>query len=111
MTVGPRHSTYNPELTGAAIYGAWLAIGGVLAWWLGGPTAAVLTVMLMPLLAIAALFAIEREAAVVDAVRAWRLLGRARHDTRDRLRRRRSDLADVLDEVNQWLGDPTGVRN
>ncbi len=97
--------------TGAAIYGAWLAIAGVLGWWLGGGTAAALTVLLMPLLAIAALFAIEREAAVADAVRAWRLLGRARHDTRERLRRRRSDLADVLDEVNQWLRDPTEVRN
>jgi glycerol-3-phosphate O-acyltransferase / dihydroxyacetone phosphate acyltransferase len=96
--------------TGTAIYGAWLAIAGVIAWWLAGRTAAVLTVLLMPLLAIAALLAIERESAVADAVRAWRLLGRARHDTRERLRRRRSDLADVLDEVNQWLADPTGVR-
>jgi glycerol-3-phosphate O-acyltransferase / dihydroxyacetone phosphate acyltransferase len=96
---------------GAAVYAAWLAIAGVIAWWLRGPIAAVLTVLLLPLLAVASLFAIERESAVVDAVRAWRLLGRARDETRERLRRHRSDLADVLDEVNQWLNDPTGVRS
>ena len=53
--------------------------------------------------AVAALFAIERESAVIDAVRAWWLLRRAHHDTRARLRRRRSELADLLDEVNRWL--------
>ena len=50
-----------------------------------------------------ALFAIERETAVIDAVRAWWLLRRAHRNTRARLRRRRSELADLLDEVNRWL--------
>jgi hypothetical protein len=36
-------------------------------------------------------------------VRAWFLLTRTKADTRERLRRRRSELADVLDEVNTWL--------
>jgi hypothetical protein len=56
-----------------------------------------------PVVAFAALFAIERESAVIDAVRAWWLLRRAHQDTRARLRRRRSELADLLDEVNRWL--------
>jgi hypothetical protein len=58
---------------------------------------------LMPLLAVTALIAIERESAVVDAVRAWGLLRRAHDDTRLRLRRRRSELADVLDDVHAWV--------
>jgi hypothetical protein len=40
---------------------------------------------------------------VIDAVRAWRRLRRAAGETRERLRRRRSDLADLLDDVNEWL--------
>ena len=47
--------------------------------------------------------AIERESAVLDAVRAWWLLRRAHRDTRERLRRRRSELADLLDDMNRWL--------
>jgi glycerol-3-phosphate O-acyltransferase/dihydroxyacetone phosphate acyltransferase len=89
--------------TGAAIYAAWLAGIGGLGWWAAGRTAALVTVLAMPVVAIAALFAIEREAAVLDAVRAWWLLRRARDDTRQRLRQTRSELADVLDEVNRWL--------
>jgi 1-acyl-sn-glycerol-3-phosphate acyltransferase len=93
---------------GLAIYGAWLAAIAALAWWTAGRTAAVETLLLMPVLAVAALFAIERESAVIDAVRAWRLLRRAHHHTRARLRRRRSELADLLDEVNRWLSEAGG---
>jgi hypothetical protein len=61
------------------------------------------TALLLPVLAFVSLLALEREAAVLDAVRAWLLLRRARPDTRARLRRHRSELADVLDQVNEWL--------
>jgi glycerol-3-phosphate O-acyltransferase / dihydroxyacetone phosphate acyltransferase len=94
--------------SGLAVYGAWLAAIGALVWWMAGRTAAVATLVLMPALAVAALFAIERESAVIDAVRAWRLLRRAHHHTRARLRRRRSELADLLDEVNRWLSEGGG---
>jgi glycerol-3-phosphate O-acyltransferase/dihydroxyacetone phosphate acyltransferase len=90
---------------GLAIYGAWLGALGVLAWWLGGIAAAAATLLLAPAVAIAALFAIERESAVLDAVRAWWLLRRAHRDTRARLRRRRSELADLLDDVHRWLAE------
>jgi 1-acyl-sn-glycerol-3-phosphate acyltransferase len=89
--------------TGAAVYAAWFAAIGGLVWWMAGRTAAVVTFLLMPLLALVALFAIERESAVIDAVRAWWLLRRARVETRARLKRHRSELADVLDEVHAWL--------
>jgi glycerol-3-phosphate O-acyltransferase/dihydroxyacetone phosphate acyltransferase len=88
---------------GAIIYAAWLATIVALTQVLfGGPTAVVMAV-LVPLLAVAALFAIERESAVIDAVRAWLLVRRARTRTRQRLKRTRSELADVLDEVYGWL--------
>jgi hypothetical protein len=93
--------------TGAAIYAAWLAVLGTIAWRISGRTIAIVLVLLLPVLAMASLFAIERESAVLDAVRAWWHLRRARSSTRERLRRDRSELADVLDEVNTWLGSQT----
>jgi glycerol-3-phosphate O-acyltransferase/dihydroxyacetone phosphate acyltransferase len=90
-------------LTGAAVYTVWLAMVGALVWWAMGRTAAIVSVLLLPAIAVVSLVAIERESAVIDAVRAWWLLRRAHHETRERLRRHRSDLADVLDEVNNWL--------
>jgi 1-acyl-sn-glycerol-3-phosphate acyltransferase len=88
---------------GALIYGAWLALVAALAWWLAGRRAALVILALLPIVAVAGLFAIERESAVLDAVRAWWLLQRTAPDTRARLRKRRSELADILDEVNAWL--------
>jgi len=96
---------------GFLLYTAWLFAIGLAAWALGIPHAVLLSVLLLPLLAIAGLFAIERESAVLDAVRAWFLLTRTRADTRERLRRRRSELADVLDEVNEWLMEETRIAD
>ena len=89
-------------LTGAAIYAVWVFALSAGAWWLAG-RAAIATGLLLPVLAVVSLLALEREAAVLDAVRAWLLLRRARPDTRERLRRHRSELAGVLDQVNDWL--------
>ena len=89
--------------SGLVIYGAWLVALGALVWLAAGPIAAVVATLIVPAVAVAALFALERESAVLDAVRAWWLLRRAHRDTRARLRQRRSELADLLDEVNQFL--------
>ena len=89
--------------SGLAVYGVWLAAIGTVLWWTAGRMTALSALLLLPALAVAALFAIERESAVIDAVRAWWLLRRAHRDTQARLRRRRSELADLLDEVNRWL--------
>ena len=88
---------------GALVYAAWLAVIVVAAWRVFGGVTAGAAAVLVPTLAVAALFAIERESAVIDAVRAWLLLRRARGRTRHRLRRTRSELADVLDEIYGWL--------
>jgi hypothetical protein len=85
------------------VYAVWLAAIVAAAWVLAGWRVAAAAVALVPLLAVAALFAIERESAVIDAVRAWLLLRRARSRTRQRLKRTRSELADVLDEIYGWL--------
>ncbi len=90
-------------VAGFLIYSAWVAVLSVVAWWRAGRGAGLLTGAALTAIAAAGLFAIERESAVVDAVRAWFLLRRTKEDTRQRLRRQRSELADVLDEVNQWL--------
>jgi hypothetical protein len=90
--------------TGLPIYAAWLALLGSAAWWAGGTRAAFLVLVLLPVVAVAGVFAIERESAVLDGVRAWFQMRRTGAQTQLRLRRRRSELADVLDDVNQWLG-------
>jgi glycerol-3-phosphate O-acyltransferase / dihydroxyacetone phosphate acyltransferase len=87
---------------GAVIYAAWLAFLVGIVWWAFGAVPAIAAALLLPPFAVAALFALEREAAVVDAIRAWRRVRRAPAGTR-LLRRRRDDLADVLDEVYEWL--------
>ena len=106
-----RWSTKEPDVAatakvvaGTVLYGAWLGVLATAAWWFGGTRTAVATAVAVPVLAVAGLFAFERESAVLDTVRAWFLLRRARHDTRERLRKDRSELADVLDEVSKVLG-------
>ena len=112
---GARWFTREPDVAATAkvvggflIYSAWMGLFVAGAWWWRGLAAGVVTLGLLPLLAVAGLFAFEREAAVLDAVRAWFLLRRTHAHTRERLRRRRSELADVLDEVNEWLSGDAG---
>lgn len=107
---GARWFTREPDVAATAkvvggflIYASWLVLLAAGAWWIAGPRAGITTTIVLPALAVAGLFAIERESAVLDGVRAWFLLTRTKADTRERLRRRRSELADVLDEVNTWL--------
>jgi hypothetical protein len=95
---------------GALVYTAWLASLGAAAWWFSGPGIALLLLTGLVVVAIAGLFAIERETAVADAVRAWLLLRRTGGGTRERLRRRRSELADVLDDVGRWVAPNTEER-
>jgi glycerol-3-phosphate O-acyltransferase/dihydroxyacetone phosphate acyltransferase len=91
--------------TALPIYAVWLAVLAAGAWWAGGARAA-LFIAVFPVMGVAGLFAMERESAVLAAVRAWFLLRRTDAQTRRRLRRRRAELADVLDEVHQWLQEP-----
>jgi hypothetical protein len=107
---GARWFTREPDVAatakvvgGCLVYAAWWLALAAAAWWMAGPRAGLITGSVVPALAVAGLFAIERESAVIDAVRAWFLLNRTNVQTRERLRRHRSELADILDEVNTWL--------
>jgi 1-acyl-sn-glycerol-3-phosphate acyltransferase len=93
-------------IAGAIIYSMWLAALVAVAWSVKGQAAALIAALLLPVVAVAGLFALERESAVLDAVRAWLLTGRARTGTQA-LRRERSELADVLDDVYEWLKKAT----
>jgi glycerol-3-phosphate O-acyltransferase/dihydroxyacetone phosphate acyltransferase len=115
---GARWFTGEPDVAATAkvvggflVYAVWLLAFVAVAWWWRGSMAGMVTLLLVPVVAVAGLFAFERESAVVDAVRAWFLLQRTSADTRERLRQRRSELADVLDEVNEWLTDETGIAD
>ena len=92
---------------GAAVYAAWLLAIAVAAGRAFGLGAGIATAAVVPLLAVAGLFAIERETAVADSVRAWRSLRRARHQTRLRLRETRTELAALLEEIYEWLNAGT----
>jgi 1-acyl-sn-glycerol-3-phosphate acyltransferase len=94
-------------LTGGGVYAAWLAAIVAIVWSVWGRGAAIATGLLVPLFALASLFAIERESAVFDAVRAWFLMRRAKTMTWERLKRQRSELADVMEQVYQWLAADT----
>jgi 1-acyl-sn-glycerol-3-phosphate acyltransferase len=109
---GARWFTREPDVAatakvvgGSLIYATWLVALSGAAWWIGGLRMGLLAAFGLPVVAAAGLFAIERESAVRDAARAWFLLRRTKPDTRERLRRRRSELADVLDDVHAWLSE------
>ena len=92
---------------GAGVYLAWLAIVVLIVWRLFGGTAAALSAVVLPLVAVIGLFAFEREAAAIDSVRGWLLLRRARRQTRSRLKQARTELAMLLDQVYEWLNAET----
>ena len=90
-------------VAGAVIYTVWTALLASLAGWLGGSLAAIATIVLLPALAVSGLFAIEREGASWRTARIWLYLRGARLTTRAALRRRRAELAGVLEAVNDWM--------
>jgi hypothetical protein len=99
---------------GAGVYAAWLLVIAIAVGMLLGPHAGSLAAALIPALAVAGLFAIERESAVADTIRAWWFLRRARRQTRARLKETRTDLAALMEEIYEWLSvekpAPAGAR-
>ena len=113
--IAARAATNEPDvaataklIAGAIIYAVWVAAGVAILWIATGPAVAVAAALLLLPFAVAALFAIERETAVLDAIRAWRLVRRADTGTLA-LRRQRSELADLLDHVYEWLNPKAAV--
>jgi 1-acyl-sn-glycerol-3-phosphate acyltransferase len=96
-------------LGGLAIYGAWVGGISVAAGWFWGAASALAALFLLPSLAVAGLFALEREASAWQTARSW-LAVRSAHPTTTRaLKRRRAELALVLEQIYETLsmaGDP-----
>jgi hypothetical protein len=90
-------------VVGTIFYVAWVAAAAALTWSIFGVLGAAAAVLLLPVLGVAGLFAIEREQAAWRTARSWLSLRGTRPDTRQRLRRHRAELADVLDKVNATL--------
>lgn len=90
-------------IAGGVLYGLWtlLLAGAAAAAW--GTGAGAVTFLGVPVLAVAGLFAIEREVAVWRTARSWLSLRSARPATRHALKRHRAELATLLDEAGQWL--------
>lgn len=99
---------------GAAVYAVWLAAIVAAIWWLVGGVATAVAAVLLPMLAVAGLFAVERETSAIATARAWLALRRARSRSRSRLREERSEIAELLDEVYQWFSagtsEPGGAK-
>lgn len=88
---------------GVAVYALWAALIAVAAGMLLGTAAGAIAALSIPFLAIAGLFAVEREASVLDTARSWLVLRRAKQRSRASLRQARSDLAGLLEDVYDWL--------
>jgi hypothetical protein len=93
-------------ISGAVFYPVWTLVTAVLIGTQFGATWGFVDVAALPALAIAGLFAFERETAALRTARAWLALRGAHPRTRRRLRRHRAELADILDDVNTWLAQP-----
>jgi hypothetical protein len=87
-------------IAGSIFYSIWIASAAALATSNLGTLAGVAVVVLLTALGIGGLYAIEREMAAFRTARSWLALRGTHPDTRDRLRRHRAELADVLDQVN-----------
>jgi 1-acyl-sn-glycerol-3-phosphate acyltransferase len=103
-------SQRNPEaratwkaVAGAVIYAAWAAALVTAAWLLWRGMAATGALFLLVVLAVGALFAIERETAVAETVRAYLAVKRAPTPVRRRLEHQRAEIADVLERAHEWL--------
>lgn len=88
---------------GTIIYGAWVLALSLLAGRLAGRGSGIAVFFGLPWLAVAGLFAFEREASVITTVRAYLAMRQAPLRARALLRRQRSEIASVLEEVYAWL--------
>ncbi len=99
-------------LGGIAIYGVWIAVISVVIGLSFGPATGAAGVVLLPALAVAGLFALERESSAWQTARSWLAVRSAHPTTTKVLKRRRAELALVLEQVYKELslGVPTDSR-
>jgi glycerol-3-phosphate O-acyltransferase / dihydroxyacetone phosphate acyltransferase len=90
-------------VAGVAVYAVWITLLGWLAWRAFGADGALIALALLPAVALASLFAVERETAVLRAVAGWRASRRAAPSARARLGRTREEIVEALEEVRDRL--------
>jgi 1-acyl-sn-glycerol-3-phosphate acyltransferase len=94
-------------ISGTIFYFLWIAGWAAIAGSMRGMLAGISAAILLPALGLAGIFAIERELSALRTARSWLALRGTHPNTRQRLRRHRAELADVLDKVNAALTGPT----
>jgi len=90
-------------LGGIAIYGAWIGLVSAAIGWLWGAAWGVASLVLLPALTVAGLFAVERESSAWQTARSWLAVRSAHATTTNALRRRRAELAVVLEDIYETL--------
>ena len=95
-----QRATWN-ALGGTVIYGAWILGVAVVAGLRSGVPVGVGVFCLLPAVAVASLFAVEREAAMVRIVSAFLALRQTPLVARARLARQRNNIARVLENVQR----------
>jgi 1-acyl-sn-glycerol-3-phosphate acyltransferase len=95
---------------GGATYLIWVVAIALMVWRATGTAGALLTLALLPAVAFASLAAIERESAVLAAVRGYLTARRTPARARAALGRQRNEIADVLDEVGRWASGNVSGR-
>ena len=90
-------------VAGSVLYPLWILAVAIAVGVRSGALWGLLAAIALPSLAIAGLFALERETSALRTVRSWFALRGTSPTTRARLRRHRGELADVLDDVHTWM--------
>ena len=108
-----RRGTLDEEATikvigGFVVYSLWIGLLGWLAWRALGPRGALLALATLPIVAFASLFAVERETAVLRAVRGWLAVRRAPASARARLGRTRDEIVEVFGSSPRAAGGNGG---
>ena len=90
-------------LGGIAIHGAWITLVAIAIGWLWGAAWGLASLVLLPALAVAGLFALERESSAWRTARSWLAVRSAKATTTTALKRRRAELAEVLERIYDEL--------
>ena len=88
---------------GVLIYGVWMGLLAAAVGFAYGAATAPAAFFLLSILAVAGLFALEREAAVIGTVRAFLAIRHTPLKARAHLKRQRAEIATVLERAREWL--------
>ena len=92
-------------LGGLIAYGVWITLISTLVWTQRGIALALAVGGGLTLLAFAGLLAVEREASVLRTVNTFLALRQTPLKARARLKRQRTELASVLEQIAEWVRD------